>query len=331
VIMRSTRPDSDWCPGLGWPEEIFRPRPGPTAVAPPASRGEPSPDALIDRTRQALRSRHYSPRTEKAYVGWIARYLAQHQGRDFDAEGVTEFLSHLATQRHVSASTQNQAFSALLFLYREVLGRELLLPEVLRANKPDRLPLVLSRAEVTAILRELRGVEWLMASLMYGSGLRLLECARLRVKDVALSRCEITVRDGKGRKDRVTVRPTKLTEPLRRQLTRASRQHQADLAAGGGAVELPDALAAKYPRAAWEWAWQWIFPAKRTYFDPSTRQHRRHHLHETVLQRAFKEAVRHSGVPRRRAATRCAIASPPTCWRMATTSGRSRNSWATRT
>jgi integron integrase len=151
---------------------------------------------------------------------------------------------------------------------------------------------------VTAILRELHGVPWLMAAVMYGSGLRLLECASLRVKDVDLGRGEITVRDGKGRKDRVTVLPATLADPLRRQLDRARRLHSDDLKSGAGAVQLPYALAAKYPHAAREWGWQWVFPARRTYLDPATQQLRRHHLHETVLQRAFKEAVRLSGVPR---------------------------------
>jgi integron integrase len=179
------------------------------------------------------------------------------------------------------------------------MGRDLLLPEIPRAKRPDRLPLVLSRAEVAAILHQLsRRAHWLMASLMYGSGLRLLECASLRVKDVDMADGEITVRDGKGRKDRVTVLPAKLAQPLQRQLARVRRQHQTDLSAGAGSVQLPDALATKYPRAAWEWAWQWVFPARRAYLDPVTGQSRRHHLHETVLQRAFKEAVRQSAVPR---------------------------------
>lgn len=301
--MSTQRRDEDWCPGVGWPEDalaLFRAqnRPGRPVAVPIRSSAA---DGVIERTRQALRSRHYSVRTEKAYVGWIERYVSHHGGRHPDEvgpDGVGAFLSHLAGVKHVSASTQNQAFSALLFLYRDVLGRDLLLPEVLRAKRPDRLPLVLSRAEVAAILRELHGVPWVMASLMYGSGLRLLECASLRVKDVDLARRELTVRDGKGRKDRVTVLPVALAEPLRRQLSRARRQHEADLRSGAGAVQLPQALSLKYPRAAWEWPWQWVFPARRTYMDPATRQIRRHHLHESALQRAFKDAVRLSGVPR---------------------------------
>jgi integrase len=184
---------------------------------------------------------------------------------------ITQFLTSLATRRHVSASTQNQAFSALLFLYREVLGRELSgLQDVVRAKRPVRLPLVLARDEVSAILRHLYGTPWLMASLMYGGGLRLLECARLRVKDLDFTRGEITVRDGKGQKDRLTLLPAKLATPLQAHLDRVRRQHVGDLAAGLGSVELPDALERKYPRAPWEWAWQWVFPATRFYLDRRT-------------------------------------------------------------
>jgi integron integrase len=210
---------------------------------------------------------------------------------------VTRFLSHLATKAQVSASTQNQAFSALLFLYRDLLGRDLAgLQGVVRAKPPGRLPLVLSNAEVAAILRELRGTLWLMAALMYGAGLRLLECASLRVKDVDLVRAEIVVRDGKGRKDRVTVLPAGLVSPLKAHLARVHRQHEMDLSDGSGSVDLPDALSRKYPRAAWEWAWQWLFPATRAHRDRASGHWRRHHLHESVMQRAFKDAVRAAGV-----------------------------------
>jgi integron integrase len=187
----------------------------------------------------------------------------------------------------------------LLFLYREVLGRELTgLDQVVRAKQPVRVPLVLAREEVAAILRQLVGTPWLMASLMYGAGQRLLECARLRVKDVDFARGEITVRDGKGRKDRVTVLPTKLAEALSAHLERVRHQHGSDLAAGAGFVALPHALARKYGSAAREWAWQWVFPATRFYVDGLTGQRRRHHLHETVLQRAFKQARRSAGIPK---------------------------------
>jgi integron integrase len=210
---------------------------------------------------------------------------------------VTEFLSSLATKGKVSASTQNQALAALLFLYRNVLGRELdWLQDLVRAKRPVRLPVVLSRDEVAALLRHVRGTPWLMASLMYGAGLRLLECARLRVKDVDLDRREITVRDGKGRKDRVTVIPARLVQPLTEQLEKAREQHSADLRRGAGYVELPDALARKYPTAAQEWGWQWVFPATSFYFHRETGQRRRHHLHESVVQRAVKEAARAAGI-----------------------------------
>lgn len=257
---------------------------------------------LLDTVRQVLRARHYSMRTEKVYVWWIRRYIFFHAKRhpnEMGASEVTAFLSSLATQGKVSASTQNQAFSALLFLYREVLGRGLQgLEQVVRAKRPERLPLVLSREEVAAILSHMHGRAWLMASLMYGAGLRLLECARLRIKDVDFSRGEVTVRDGKGRKDRVTVLPEKLAQPLLAHVERVHRQHEADLAGGLGTVHLPDALDRKYPSASREWAWQWVFPATRLHVDATTGERRRHHLHESVLQRAFKDALRAAGVPK---------------------------------
>ncbi len=263
----------------------------------PVSELVPGPDQprLLDRVRIAVRSRQYSRRTEKAYVGWIKRFVFFHGKRnplEMGTAEVTGYLSHLAAAGRVSASTQNQAFCALLFLYRDVLGRELSGLDALRAKRPARLPVVLSPEEVRRILRHLRGVSWLMASLLYGAGLRLLECARLRVKDVDFDRREITVRDGKGRKDRVTLLPDALAAELRSQLGRARRVHEADLLDGGGRVWLPDALERKYPGATREWAWQWVFPASRSYVDPMTGEQRRHHRHESVLQRAFKGAVR---------------------------------------
>ena len=196
--------------------------------------------------RLSLRAWHFSPRTEKSYLAWIRRYVHFHHRRHPDTLGtaeVTGYLSYLATARNVSASTQNQAFSALLFLYREVLGRELAgLEDAPRAKKPDRLPLVLAREEIHAVLRQLQGVTWLMCALMYGAGLRLLECCRLRVKDVDLLRLELTVHDGKGRKDRVTVLPNRLCEPLRAHLERVRRQHLKDLEGAAGFVAMPDAL-----------------------------------------------------------------------------------------
>jgi len=262
----------------------------------------PAAPRLLDRVRAAIRLRHYSPRTEKAYVGWTRRFVLFHGRRHPDsmaADEVTRFLSHLAVEGKVSASTQNQALSALLFLYRNVLGRELSwMDEIVRARRPSRLPVVLARGEVAALLRELQGVEKLMASLLYGSGLRLLECCRLRVKDIEFSRGELLVRDGKGGKDRVTLLPSGLRGPLQIHLARVSDQHGRDLECGLGSVELPMALERKYPGAAFEWGWQWVFPATRFYLDPASGRRRRHHLHETVLQRAVREAARRARIPR---------------------------------
>jgi integron integrase len=250
--------------------------------------------------RSVITVRHYSRRTEKAYIGWIKRFIFFHGVRHPDEMGEREvmaFLSDLAVRQRVSASTQTQAFSALLFLYREVLGRRLEgLEEGVRAKRPVRLPVVLSRDEVRAVLDRLQGGPWLMAALIYGSGLRILECARLRVKDLDFTRAEILVRDGKGRKDRTTLLPGRLVDPLRAHLERVHAQHEEDLARGGGRVPLPEALARKYPGANAEWAWQWVFPASRSYLSPQLGIRCRHHVHETVLQRAFHEAVRCAGI-----------------------------------
>jgi integron integrase len=257
---------------------------------------DPPPPRLLDRVRTLLRTRHFSRRTEQAYVAWVRRFVLFHGRRHPEGLGaseVTRYLSHLASSRQVSASTQNQAFSALVFLYRDVLGRELAgLDQVPRARLPDRLPVVLSREEVAAVLGRMHGTPRLMCALMYGAGLRLLECCRLRVKDVDFPRHELLVRDGKGRRDRVTVLPTRLVPALRAHLDRVERQHRADLEGNAGFVALPGALARKYPNAHREWPWQWVFPATRIYTDPATGERRRHHLHETVLQREFAAAVR---------------------------------------
>jgi integron integrase len=256
------------------------------------------PPKLLDRVRPAIRTRHYSPRTERAYVAWIRRFIVFHHKRhpkDMGEREVAAFLSALATTGHVSASTQNQGLSALLFLYREVLGIDLAgLTGVVRARRPERLPIVLRRDEVRAVLGRLRGTVGLMASLMYGAGLRLLECSEVRVKDIDLESREIRVRDGKGRKDRVL--PASIASELAVHLERMKRLHDQDVARGDGWVALPDALSRKYPNAWREWAWQWVFPATRTYVDPESGQRRRHHLHESVVQRAFKVAVRQAGV-----------------------------------
>ncbi len=279
------------------------PQDQPQAQAHPQAQPQPppqSPPRLLERVRLAIRGRHYSPRTEKAYLGWIRRFILFHGRRHPDVLGVPEvtaYLAHLAMAGHVSASTQNQAFAAILFLYRDVLGRELAgLEETPRAKRPIRLPLVLAREEVQAVLRRLRGDPWLMCALMYGGGLRLLECCRLRVKDVDFLRAEITVHDGKGRKDRVTVLPDRLVPVLRQHLERVERLHRRDLEGTAGYVALPDALGRKYPNASREWPWQWVFPARRIYQDEVTGERRRHHLHESLLQRVFAEAVRASGL-----------------------------------
>jgi integron integrase len=263
----------------------------------------PRPPRLLDRVREAIRARHYSRRTEKAYVAWIRRYILFHGKRhpsEMGAAEVTQYLSSLAVQGHVAASTQNQALSALLFLYRAVLEQDLpWLDDVVRARRPVRLPVVLTRDEVRAVIRQLRGTSRLMAILLYGAGLRLLECARLRVKDVDFGRSQLIVRGGKGDKDRTTPLPAVATADLARQLERAKQQHDLDLQRGAGWVELPWALGRKYPNAGREWPWQWVFPATRIYVHRETGQRRRHHLHESVLQRAVKEAARRAGITKR--------------------------------
>ena len=274
----------------------------PLAVAEPAPEGASRP-RLLDRVRDALRARHSSRRTEKSYVAWIRRYIVFHGKRhpaEMGAVEVTQFLSSLAQQDHVAASTQNQALSALLFLYRQVLQVEMpWLDNVVRAKLSERLPVVLTREEIRAVIRELQGPPRLMAILLYGAGLRLLECARLRVKDVDFATNQIIVRAGKGDRDRVTMLPAVVKPDLVRHVEMVRRQHEADLRHGAGWVELPWALARKYPNAGREWAWQWVFPVTRIYVDRETGQRRRHHLHESVLQRAVKEAVRRAGIAKR--------------------------------
>jgi integron integrase len=254
----------------------------------------------LDRVRDKVETLHYSRRTEQAYVRWIRRFVVFHGKRHPDSMGedeISAFLTHLATRENVSASTQNQALSALLFLYRRVLGRDLgWLSGVERAQRPERLPVVLTPSEVRALLSRMRGAPALMASLLYGSGLRRMECCRLRVKDLDFERREIVVRDAKGRKDRGTVLPTRLSRPLTEHLARLRRQFESDLRAGGGYVALPYALGRKYPNARREWGYQFLFSATRTYADPESGERRRHHLHETVLQRAVTEARRAAGI-----------------------------------
>lgn len=255
---------------------------------------------LLDQVRDQIRLKHYSIRTERVYCEWIKRYVRFHNYRhpmEMGAPDVEAFLSDLAVRRDVSASTQNQALAALLFLYKQVLKQDLpWLGEVVRAKKPARLPVVLSISEVQQILGQLDGDVGLIARLLYGGGLRLMEGVRLRVKDVDFSRKEIIIRDGKGQKDRVTVMPTSLVSPLRQHIARVRAIHQFELAEGRGDVYLPDALARKYPGAPFEWAWQYVFPAAGLSVDPRSGSVRRHHLDEKRVQRAFKRAVKASGV-----------------------------------
>lgn len=261
------------------------------------------PPRLLDRVVAELRLRHYSPRTEEAYLHWIRRFVAHHlprHPRELAADEVAAFLSRLATDDRVAAATQNQALAAVLFLYRIVLGIDLpWLDDLVRAPRPVRLPVVLSRDEVRAVLSAVDGVPRLVASLLYGSGLRLLEAATLRIKDLDFDRCTLTVRSGKGDKDRQTVFPRVLHPQFRSHLAHVERQHRADLARGAGWVELPGALDRKLPNAGRDWCWQWVFPATRTYIHPATGQHRRHHLHETAIQKAVSLGVMRSRVPKR--------------------------------
>jgi len=258
---------------------------------------------LLDRVRQALRLRHYSRRTEESYVGWIRRYILFHGKRhptDMGGAEITAFLTSLATRARVSASTQNQALSALLFLYRGVLGVEPgEMPPIVRARTPERLPVVLSREEVAVVLRQLGGTMWIIVALLYGSGLRLSECLALRVKDLDFDRSQVVIRRGKGQKDRLTMLPTKVKVALEQHLAIVRHQHTRDLQLGVGRVVLPFALDRKYPNAGIDWGWQFVFPATRICRDASWGPPSRFHLHESAVQRAVAEAVRRAGIAKR--------------------------------
>jgi integron integrase len=255
---------------------------------------------LTEVMRRQMRLRHYSLRTEEAYVGWVKRFIRFHQPRhprEMGGPEVKVFLEHLAVEGNVSASTQNQALQALLFVYAHVLEMNVDdLGEVVRARRPKGLPTVLSRGEAATLLGALEGSVRLVAQVLYGSGLRLLEGLRLRVKDLDFERGQILVRDGKGFKDRVSMLPASLVEPLQEQLRVARRIYESDAEAGLGEVWLPEALAVKYPNAAREWCWQWVFPAKQISVDPRTGARRRHHVHENAVQKAVKLAVRKAGL-----------------------------------
>ncbi|HET7930437.1 MAG TPA: integron integrase [Rhodanobacteraceae bacterium] len=271
-------------------------KPGPASAD---AQGWPPP-RLLQQVRGRMRRLGMSLRTEEAYVGWIRRFILANDKRhphELGAREVELFLTRLATVGNVAASTQNQALSALLFLYREVLNEDLpWLENVRHAKRPKRLPVVLSRDEVARMLGVMDGKTWLMASLLYGAGLRLMECVRLRVKDVDFVRREITVREGKGNKDRRTMLPAMSVEALQGQLAEALRVHERDLRAGFGEVWLPHALARKYPNASREWGWQYAFPASARSVDPRSGEVRRHHVDEAVLQRAVKRAVKVAGI-----------------------------------
>src|SRR5205809_2128681 len=258
---------------------------------------------LLDQVRNAIRVKHYSIRTEQAYIDWIKRFILFHGKRhpaEMGEEEVARFLTHLARDMNVAASTQNQALSALLFLYKEVLKHEIgWLQKVERAKKPPKLPVVLSRGEVKEIFAHLHGVPKLMAGLLYGSGLRLMECVRLRIKDIDFALAQITVRDAKGGKDRITMLPLNLAEPLRRHLLRVKAQHEQDLEDGVGSVHLPFALSRKIPSAARAWAWQYVFPSSRISIDPRTGAKQRHHTAEGILQTTLKRAVDAAGIVKR--------------------------------
>ncbi len=258
------------------------------------------PVLLLDRVHERIRLKHYSIRTEQAYCDWIRRYVHFHGKRHPSSLGAAEveaFLTSLAVNAHVAPSTQNQAKSALLFLYKEVLGTELpWLDNIERAKAPVRLPVVLSCAEVSQILARLDGVHRLIGALLYGTGLRIMEAMRLRIKDVDFGRREILVRDGKGNKDRVTMLPLRRAAPLREQIEHSRELHRVDLDDGFGAAWLPYALDRKYPRAAREWSWQYVFPAASRALDPRDGIERRHHVTDQAFQRAMKNAVRGAGI-----------------------------------
>ena len=278
------------------------------ALTPPpfatGSVGPAVPMLLADRVHAAIRTLHYSRRTERAYAYWIRRFITRHEPRDpalMGADEIRGFLSYLAVSEGVSASTQNQALSAIAFLYRDVLDMPVgWLAALVRAKRPTRVPVVLTRDEVRRVLERLkgRGVSALVIEVLYGTGLRLLEALQLRAKDIDFAANEITVRGGKGDRDRVTMLPERVKGPLLRHLAAVRAQHERDLANGAGWVELPGALGTKYPNAGQEWGWQWVFPATRTHDHAPSGQRGRHHLHETVVQRVFKEVLRATRIPK---------------------------------
>jgi integron integrase len=271
-----------------------------SSSAPPAGQRPPK---LLDQLSDALRARHYSPRTISTYSQWVKRFIFFHNVRhpaEMAEPEINAFLTDLAVKRKVSASTQNQALSALLFLYRQVIGREIGdLGEVIRARKPKRLPVVMTREEVKVVLDHLTKDKWLAASLLYGAGLRLIECLRLRVQDIDCEKNEILVRNGKGAKDRITMLPDALKPPLKSHLSKVKVVHDRDLKDGWGRVLMPDALERKYPNAAKEWRWQWVFPQGNRWQNSKTGEQGRHHMDESLIQKAVREAVNKTSLVKR--------------------------------
>jgi integron integrase len=260
----------------------------------------PPKPRLLDQVRDAIRVKHYSIRTEQTYIDWIKRFIYFHEKQhpvDMDAKHIAAFLTHLAVDKKVSSSTQNQALCALVFLYREVIRKVLdQFEDLVFAKRPSKLPVVFTSDEVRNLLLHLEGTHWIMGQLLYGAGLRLMECIRLRVKDLDFGYKQIVVRDGKGHKDRVTMLPEIVVEPLRRHLEKVKQIHDRELQAGFGTVHLPYALERKYPHANREWGWQYVFPASKRSVDPRSGAEQRHHISEAVLQRAIKNAIRQAGI-----------------------------------
>jgi len=258
--------------------------------------------ALLDQLRDEIRVRHYSIRTEHTYADWVYRYVMFHGKRhpnEMGAVEINQFLSHLASDLNVAASTQGQALSAIVFLYKNVLKRD---PgdfsDIVRAKRPKKLPVVLSLDETARLLANMKGVQRIMAELMYATGMRIIELVRLRVKDIDFERSQITIREGKGKKDRTAPLPPELVTDLRKQLKRVKELHEKDLAEGYGTVYLPHALARKYPNAAKEWCWQYVFPSRKRSVDPRSGVTQRHHVYESVMQKAIKDATRKAGIPK---------------------------------
>ncbi len=263
---------------------------------------QPYKSAFLEEVRQIMRTQHYAIRTEYSYIDWIKRFILFHNKqhpKEMGEQEVAAFLTHLSVNRNVAPATQGQALNALVFLYRKVLNQPLNeMPGIVRSKKKPKIPVVLTQREVSTVLSMLEGIHWLVACMLYGSGLRLMECIRLRVKDVDFGRLSVTVRQGKGGKDRVVTLAKELVVPLKRHLESVKTTHERDVAEGYGAVYLPYALERKYPAAATAWGWQYIFPATKRSIDPRSQVVRRHHMDETTVQRAVKIAVREAGIHR---------------------------------